>query len=122
MLYDDNGEETLEDVTDADVSFNPTYADMSGKQKVQISFKSSSKYAKYQTIETTVKVIDPDDTSDVSLDTAKHINIDLNLTDKLQKYSIQFIKTDNKGNMLPGAKFALKAACEIVDRRMENNL
>lgn len=116
MLYDDNGEETLEDVTDADVSFNPTYADMSGKQKVQISFKSSSKYAKYQTIETTVKVIDPDDTSDVSLDTAKHVNIDLNLTDKLQKYSIQFIKTDNKGNMLPGAKFALKAACEIVDR------
>lgn len=116
MLYDDNGEETLEDVTDADVNFNPTYADMSGKQKVQISFKSSSKYAKYQTIETTVKVIDPDDTSDVSLDTAKHINIDLNLTDKLQKYSIQFIKTDNKGNMLPGAKFALKAACEIVDR------
>lgn len=116
MLYDDNGEETLEDVTDADVSFNPTYADMSGKQKVQISFKSSSKYAKYKTIETTVKVIDPDDTSDVSLDTAKHVNIDLNLTDKLQKYSIQFIKTDNKGNMLPGAKFALKAACEIVDR------
>lgn len=116
MLYDDNGEETLEDVTDADVSFNPTYADMSGKQKIQISFKSSSKYAKYQTIETTVKVIDPDDTNDVSLDTAKHVNIDLNLTDKLQKYSIQFIKTDNKGNMLPGAKFALKAACEIVDR------
>lgn len=116
MLYDDNGEETLEDVTDADVSFNPTYADMSGKQKVQISFKSSSKYAKYQTIETTVKVIDPNDTSDVSLETAKHVDIDLNLTDKLQKYSIQFIKTDNKGNMLPGAKFALKAACEIVDR------
>ena len=86
-------------MTDADVSFNPTYSDMYGKQKVQISFKSSIKYAKYQTIETTVKVIDPDDTSDVSLDTAKHINIDLNLTDKLQKYRIKFIKTDNKGNI-----------------------
>ncbi len=116
MLYDDNGEGTLEDVTDGDVSFNPTYADMSGKQKIQISFKSSSKYAKYQTIETTVKVIDPDDTSDVSFDTAKHVDIDLNLTDKLQKYSIQFIKTDEKGNLLPGAKFALKAACVIVDK------
>lgn len=61
-------------------------------------------------------MIDPNDTSDVSLDTAKHIDINLDVTDTLQKYSIQFIKTDEAGNMLPNAKFALKAACEIVDR------
>lgn len=116
MLFDDNGAQELSDVTDDDVSFNPTYADMSGNQKIQISFKSGTKYQKYGTIETTVKVIDPNDTSDVSLDTAKHIDINLDVTDTLQKYSIQFIKTDEKGDMLPNAKFALKAACEIVDR------
>lgn len=40
MLFDDNGAQELSDVTDDDVSFNPTYADMSGNQKIQISFKS----------------------------------------------------------------------------------
>ena len=96
MLFDDNGAQELSDVTDDDVSFNPTYADMSGNQKIQINFKSGTKYQKYGTIETTVKVIDPNDTSDVSLDTAKHIDINLDVTDTLQKYSIQFIKTDEK--------------------------
>lgn len=116
MLYDDNGAQDLEDVTDDDVEFNSAYADMSGKQKVQISFKSSSKYAKYRTIETTVQVIDPDDTSGVPTETAKHIDISLDMNDYLQKYSIQFIKTDKDGNLLPGATFALKAACEIVNK------
>lgn len=50
------------------------------------------------------------------LETDKHININLECNDLLQKYTIHFIKTDEKGNFLPGATFALKAACEIVDK------
>lgn len=113
--YDDDGQQELTDVTDDDVTFEPETAEAAGKQKVTISFKDSGKYKGYDPIETIVNVIDPEDV-DVSLDTDKHIDINLECNDLLQKYSIQFIKTDNKGNMLPGAKFALKAACEIVDR------
>lgn len=113
--YDDDGQQELTDVTDDDVTFSPETAEAAGKQKVTISFKDTGKYKGYDPIETTVNVIDPEDV-DVSLETDKHIDINLECNDLLQKYSIQFIKTDNKGNMLPGAKFALKAACEIVDR------
>ena len=106
--YDDDGQQELTDVTDDDVTFEPETA-------VTISFKDSGKYKGYDPIETTVNVIDPEDV-DVSLDTDKHIDINLECNDLLQKYSIQFIKTDKKGEMLPGAKFALKAACEIVNK------
>lgn len=113
--YDDDGQQELTDVTDDDVTFEPETAEAAGKQKVTISFKDSGKYKGYDPIETTVNVIDPED-GDVSLDTDKHIDINLECNDLLQKYSIQFIKTDKKGEMLPGAKFALKAACEIVNK------
>lgn len=113
--YDDDGQQELTDVTDDDVTFEPETAEADGKQKVTISFKDSGKYKGYDPIETTVNVIDPEDV-DVSLDTDKHIDINLECNDLLQKYSIQFIKTDKKGEMLPGAKFALKAACEIVNK------
>ena len=93
------------------MTFSPETAEAAGKQKVTISFKDTGKYKGYDPIETTVNVIDPEDV-DVSLDTDKHIDINLECNDLLQKYSIQFIKTDKKGEMLPGAKFALKAACE----------
>lgn len=113
--YDDDGQQELTDVTDDDVTFSPETAEAAGKQKVTISFKDTGKYKGYDPIETTVNVIDPEDV-DVSLDTDKHIDINLECNDLLQKYSIQFIKTDKKGEMLPGAKFALKAACEIVNK------
>lgn len=113
--YDDDGQQELTDVTDDDVTFEPETAEAAGKQKVTISFKDSGKYKGYDPIETIVNVIDPEDV-DVSLDTDKHIDINLECNDLLQKYSIQFIKTDKKGEMLPGAKFALKAACEIVNK------
>lgn len=113
--YDDDGQQELTDVTDDDVTFEPETAEAAGKQKVTISFKDSGKYKGYDPIETTVNVIDPEDV-DVSLDTDKHIDINLECNDLLQKYSIQFIKTDKKGEMLPGAKFALNAACEIVNK------
>lgn len=113
--YDDDGQQELTDVTDDGVTFEPETAEAAGKQKVTISFKDSGKYKGYDPIETTVNVIDPEGV-DVSLDTDKHIDINLECNDLLQKYSIQFIKTDKKGEMLPGAKFALKAACEIVNK------
>ena len=113
--YDDDGQQELTDVTDDDVTFSPETAEAAGKQKVTISFKDTGKYKGYDPIETTVNVINPEDV-DVSLETDKHIDINLECNDLLQKYSIQFIKTDKKGEMLPGAKFALKAACEIVNK------
>lgn len=113
--YDDDGQQELTDVTDDDVTFSPKTAEAAGKQKVTISFKDTGKYKGYDPIETTVNVIDPED-REVSLETDKHININLECKDLLQKYTIHFIKTDEKGNFLPGATFALKAACEIVDK------
>ena len=113
--YDDDGQQELDDVTDDDVTFTPETAKAAGKQKVTISFKDTGKYKGYDPIETTVNVIDPED-GKVSLETDKHININLECNDLLQKYTIHFIKTDEKGNFLPGATFALKAACEIVDK------
>lgn len=113
--YDDDGQQELDDVTDDDVTFTPETAKAAGKQKVTISFKDTGKYKGYDPIETTVNVIDPED-GKVSLETDKHININLECNDLLQKYTIHFIKTDEKGNFLPGATFVLKAACEIVDK------
>lgn len=113
--YDDDGQQEFTDVTDDDVTFEPETAEAAGKQKVTISFKDSGKYKGYDPIETTINVIDPED-GEVSLETDKHININLECNDLLQKYMIHFIKTDEKGNFLPGATFALKAACEIVDK------
>ncbi len=113
--YDDDGQQELDDVTDDDVTFAPETAEAAGKQKVTIFFKDTGKYKGYDPIETTVNVIDPED-QEVSLETDKHIDINLEYNDLLQKYTIHFIKTDEKGNFLPGATFALKAACEIVDK------
>lgn len=113
--YDDDGQQDLTDVTDDDVTFSPETAQAVGKQKVTISFQDTGKYQGYDPIETTVNVIDPED-GEVSLETDKHININLECKDLLQKYTIHFLKTDEKGNFLPGATFALKAACEIVDK------
>lgn len=113
--YDDDGSQALTGITDEDVSFSPETADYAGKRKVMITFKDSGKYKGYDPIEVTVNVIDPDQ-GDVSLDTARQIDINLELNDLLQKYTIHFIKTDQNGNHLRGATFALKAACEIVDK------
>ena len=113
--YDDDGQQELDDVTENDVTFTPETAEAAGKQKVTIFFKDTGKYKGYDPIETTVNVIDPED-QEVSLETDKHIDINLEYNDLLQKYTIHFIKTDEKGNFLPGATFVLKAACEIVDK------
>lgn len=113
--YDDDGQQELDDVTDDDVTFTPETAEAAGQQKVTIFFKDTGKYKGYDPIETTVNVIDPED-QEVSLETDKHIDINLEYNDLLQKYTIHFIKTDEKGNFLPGATFVLKAACEIVDK------
>lgn len=113
--YDDDGETEVE-VTNADVEFNPEIANKAGKMKVQVSFKSTSIYAKYQTIESEIMVIDPD-AEDVALHTTKQASIQLNYTDQLQKYAIHVIKKDQDGKLLEGATFALKAACEIVNHK-----
>lgn len=115
LTYDNDGEEQV-DVTDADVTFNPVMATKAGKMKVQITFKSSSKYAKYKTIETEVNVLDIEN---VALKTIQKAEVHLDTTDALQKYAIHVIKTDQNGKNLEGATFALKAACEIVNSRGE---
>ena len=111
--YDDDGAEDV-DVTDDDVEFTPTVAEKGGKLKLNINFKSTGKYAKFQTIQTTVDVIDPDE-EDVALKTAKKVNVSVEASDVLQKYSIHLIKTDQDGKKLAGATFALKAKTDIVN-------
>ena len=111
--YDDNGAEDV-DVTDDDVEFTPTVAEKGGKLKLNINFKSTGKYAKFQTIQTTVDVIDPDE-EDVALKTAKKVNVSVEASDVLQKYSIHLIKTDQDGKKLAGAEFALMAKTDIVN-------
>lgn len=81
--YDDDGAEDV-DVTDDDVEFTPTVAEKGGKLKLNINFKSTGKYAKFQTIQTTVDVIDPDE-EDVALKTAKKVNVSVEASDVLQK-------------------------------------
>lgn len=111
--YDDDGAEDV-DVTDDDVEFTPTVAEKGGKLKLNINFKSAGKYAKFQTIQTTVDVIDPDE-EDIALKTAKKVNVSVEASDVLQKYSIHLIKTDQDGKKLAGAEFALKAKTDIVN-------
>lgn len=111
--YDDDGAEDV-DVTNDDVEFTPTVAEKGGKLKLNINFKSTGKYAKFQTIQTTVDVIDPDE-EDVALKTAKKVNVSVEASDVLQKYSIHLIKTDQDGKKLAGAEFALKAKTDIVN-------
>lgn len=113
--YDDDGQQEITDITDEDITITPNVASFSGEYKVTIRFKDSGKYKGYAPVETIVKVIDPKDTSKIDLATKKHIEISLEMEDTLQKYSIRFIKTDEKGNKLKGARFALKAACDIVE-------
>lgn len=81
---------------------------------MNINFKSTGKYAKFQTIQTTVDVIDPDE-EDIALKTAKKVNVSVEASDVLQKYSIHLIKTDQDGKKLAGAEFALKAKTDIVN-------
>ena len=113
--YDDDGAEDV-DVTDDDVEFTPTVAEKGGKLKLNINFKSAGKYAKFQTIQTTVDVIDPDE-EDIALKTAKKVNVSVEASDVLQKYSIHLIKTDQDGKKLAGAAFALKAKTDIVNSK-----
>ena len=115
--YDDDGAEDV-DVTDDDVEFTPTVAEKGGKLKLNINFKSAGKYAKFQTIQTTVDVIDPDE-EDIALKTAKKASVSIEANDVLQKYSIHLIKTDQDGNKLAGAQFALKAKTDIVNSKGE---
>lgn len=110
--YDDDGAEDV-DVTN-DVEFTPTVAEKGGKLKLNINFKSAGKYAKFQTIQTTVDVIDPDE-EDIALKTAKKSTVSIEANDVLQKYSIHLIKTDQDGKKLAGAEFALKAKTDIVN-------
>ena len=102
------------DVTDDDVEFTPTVAEKGGKLKLNINFKSTGKYAKFQTIQTTVDVIDLDE-EDIALKTAKKASVSIEANDVLQKYSIHLIKTDQDGKKLAGAEFALKAKTDIVN-------
>ena len=111
--YDDDGAEDV-DVTDDDVEFTPTVAEKGGKLKLNINFKSTGKYAKFQTIQTTVDVIDLDE-EDIALKTAKKASVSIEANDVLQKYSIHLIKTDQDGKKLAGAEFALKAKTDIVN-------
>ena len=113
--YDDDGAEDV-DVTDDDVEFTPTVAEKGGKLKLNINFKSAGKYAKFQTIQTTVDVIDPDE-EDIALKTAKKVNVSVEASDVLQKYSIHLIKTNQDGKKLAGAAFALKAKTDIVNSK-----
>ena len=113
--YDDDGAEDV-DVTDDDVEFTPTVAEKGGKLKLNINFKSTGKYAKFQTIQTTVDVIDPDE-EDIALKTAKKATVSIEANDVLQKYSIHLIKTDQDGKKLAGATFALKAKTDIVNSK-----
>ena len=115
LTYDNDGEEQV-NITDADVTFNPATATTAGKMKVQITFQSNSRYSKYKTIETEVTVLD---TEDVRLHTIQKAEVHLDTTDALQKYAVHVIKTDQEGNNLEGAQFALKAACEIVNSKGE---
>jgi len=111
--YDDDGAEDV-DVTDDDVEFTPTVAEKGGKMKLNVNFKSTGKYAKFQTIQTTVDVIDLDE-EDIALKTAKKASVSIEASDVLQKYSIHLIKTDQDGKKLAGAEFALKAKTDIVN-------
>lgn len=111
--YDDDGAEDV-DVTDDDVEFTPTVAEKGGKMKLNVNFKSTGKYAKFQTIQTTVDVIDLDE-EDIALKTAKKASVSIEANDVLQKYSIHLIKTDQDGKKLAGAEFALKAKTDIVN-------
>lgn len=113
--YDDDGAEDV-DVTDDDVEFTPTTAEKGGKLKLNVNFKSTGKYAKFQTIQTTVDVIDPDEV-DIALKTAKKATVSIEANDVLQKYSIHLIKTNQDGKKLAGAIFALKAKTDIVNSK-----
>ena len=117
ILYDDDGAEDVE-VTDKDVAFTPTYAEKAGKYEINISFDSQGAYKDLpdKTIKTTVEVIDPEE-EDIALKTAKKASVHIDANDTLQKYSIHLIKTDQDGNKLAGAQFALKAKTDIVNSK-----
>lgn len=119
ILYDDDGAEDVE-VTDDDVAFTPTYAEKAGKYEINISFDSQGAYKDLpdKTIKTTVEVIDPEE-EDIALKTAKKASVHIDANDTLQKYSIHLIKTDQDGNKLAGAQFALKAKTDIVNSKGE---
>ena len=115
ILYDDDGAEDVE-VTDKDVAFTPTYAEKSGKYEINISFNNQGSYKDLpeKTIKTTVEVLDPEE-EDIALKVAKKASIHVKANDTLQKYGIHLIKTDQGGNKLAGAQFALKAKTDIVN-------
>lgn len=115
-IYDDGGIKDLTDITDNDIQFIPQTAVQAGNQKITIVFKNTGKYKGYEPIEVMVKVIDPENTEDVPTETERFIEINIEVSDILQKYGIHLIKTDKAGNKLAGAQFALKAACEIVNK------
>ena len=119
ILYDDDGAEDVE-VTDKDVAFTPTYAEKAGKYEINISFDSQGAYKELpeKTIKTTVEVINPEE-EDIALKTAKKASVHIDANDILQKYSVHLIKTDQGGNKLAGAQFALKAKTDIVNSKGE---
>ena len=111
------------EVTDKDVAFTPTYAEKSGKYEINISFNNQGSYKDLpeKTIKTTVEVLDPEE-EDIALKVAKKVSIHVKANDTLQKYGIHLIKTDQDGNKLAGAIFALKAKTDIVNSKGENIL
>lgn len=119
ILYDDDGAEDVE-VTDKDVAFTPTYAEKTGKYEINISFDNQGAYKDLpdKTIKTIVEVLDPEE-EDIALKTAKKAIVHIDASDTLQKYSIHLIKTDQDGNKLAGAQFALKAKTDIVNSKGE---
>ena len=119
ILYDDDGAEDVE-VTDKDIAFTPTYAEKAGKYEINISFDSQGAYKDLpeKTIKTTVEVINPEE-EDIALKTAKKASVHIDANDILQKYSVHLIKTDQGGNKLAGAQFALKAKTDIVNSKGE---
>lgn len=66
-----------------------------------------------------VEVLDPEE-EDIALKVAKKASVHVKANDILQKYGIHLIKTDQDGNKLAGAMFALKAKTDIINSKGEN--
>ena len=120
-LYDDNGAEDVE-VTDKRCGI---YTDICRKiRKIRrlisvLTTKDRIKICQRKRSRLRVKVLDPEE-EDIALKVAKKASIHVKANDTLQKYGIHLIKTDQDGNKLAGAIFALKAKTDIVNSKGEN--
>ena len=74
-----------------------------GTANITVTVAGNDEYAAFEAV-LTVKV-------------AKKASIHVKANDTLQKYGIHLIKTDQDGNKLAGAIFALKAKTDIVNSK-----